>query len=324
MKLFFSGWQATNKQRESAVIKAGAIRHRCFSFAMIQKLPGLPYYLPRLQGAYDACRKHGIGIMFDSGVVSWRSHRATLRKQGKDISKLPDEKTFIKLYVDHVKQHRKEWDKVDSGMDSMYFTIDLERNAEDIFRRHYEIVKMGINPVPVFHGDSSLDILRRYADKGCTLIGLASWRTIRTQQKQFRAYFDGCFDLGEKLGIRFHGLAMTASWLMLTYPWYSTDSSSWSRVAGYGSIMWFDEHKQRMSAFHISDRHSEGKSTAAKMNPIIMGRVKEWVEHEGFDFKELQTDFVQRHIWNGKQMLKLVDAADKRHSNGVGQWQSLF
>jgi len=321
MKLYFSGWQATNGVRESAVVKAGAIRHRCFSFAMIEKLPGLPYYLPKLQEAYDVCRKNKIGIMFDSGVVSWRTHRATLRKLGKDISKLPDEKTFIKLYVDHVKKHRTEWDKIGKGMDSMYFTIDLERNAEDIFQRHYRIEDMGIKPVPVFHGDSSLDILRRYRDNGCTLIGLASWRTIRTQQKQFRAYFDACFNLGEKIGMRYHGLAMTAPWLILTYPWYSVDSSSWSRVAGYGSVMWFDETKNRMSTFHISDRHSEGKSTHAKMNPVMMGRVKEMVESQGFDMDTLQTDFVQRHIWNGKQMLKLVDVADRRTQSG---WKPLF
>jgi hypothetical protein len=313
MRLYFSGWQATNKKRESVVVKADAIRHRCFSFAMIQKLPGLPYYLPKLQGAYDVCRKHKVGIMMDSGVVSWRSYRATLRKAGKDTSKLPDETTFIQLYVDYVKAHKDEWD--------MYFTIDLERNAEDIFRRHYAIEEMGITPVPVFHGDSSLDILRKYRDKGCTLMGLASWRTIRTQQTQFRAYFDGCFNLGEKIGMKFHGLAMTAPWLMLTYPWFSVDSSSWSRVAGYGSIMYFDEHKSRMSTFHISDRHSEGKSGAAKENGRMMDCVKEMVTNEGFDFGELQTDFVQRHVWNGKQMLKLVDTAEKRTQSG---WLPLF
>src|SRR5678809_1409439 len=131
MRFFLSGWQATNRERETAVLKAGAIKHRCFSFGMLCKLPGLPYYLPKLQGAYEACLEHGVGIMMDSGVVSYRSYRVSMQKQGKSLDKLLDETTFIQMYVDYVKKESKKWD--------FYVTIDIERDAANIFARHCKI-----------------------------------------------------------------------------------------------------------------------------------------------------------------------------------------
>lgn len=315
MKLFFSGWQATRRERELEVIKAGRIKHRCFSFTMLQRMPGLPYYLPHLQGAYDACIENGIGIMMDSGVVSWRSYRASLikRQKEKELAKLCGEDEFIRLYVDYCKANMKKWD--------LYMTIDLERNAASILERHKRIEKMGIRPIPVFHGDSTVDFLRKYYDMGHKLIALASWPTLRTSHEQKRRYLDGCFALAAKLGFELHGLAMTAGWMLLEFPWYSVDSSSWSRVAGYGGIMRFDPITQRTSVLHVSERHSADRGAGAKLNQRMMLRIKEEIETEGYDFEALRTSFVARHVYNAASMMQIVDIAEKRHRVG---WNLLF
>jgi hypothetical protein len=319
MKIFLSGWQASNAERELAVIKAGAVRERCYSFAMVQKLPGLPFYVKGLEEALQVSIDNKIDIMMDSGVVSWRSYRVGREKIGdkKALDKLVGEHEFIDMYVKYVKANYKKWE--------FYVTIDLERNAPSILERHKRICAMGIKPVPVFHGDSSAEYIKKYADLGHDLVSIATWPSLRTGKEQFKKYFDACFAVAAKCNVRLHGLAQTSPFKMIDYPWYSVDSSSWSRVAGYGGIIMFDEHKQRMSNFHISERHSAGKAADAKLNPRTMRMVKEYVEANGYDFEQLRTDFVTRHIWNGKTMLKLADHAAKRHRNKEsGRWNLLF
>src|SRR5690349_19610018 len=101
MIVHLSGWQASRRERELRVIKAGVVKHRCFSFAMLQQIPGLPYYLKHLTGSYEACLENGIGIMADSGVVSYRSHKANLirTKDEKGLAKLCSHDAFIEQYV---------------------------------------------------------------------------------------------------------------------------------------------------------------------------------------------------------------------------------
>jgi hypothetical protein len=317
--MYSSGWQASNAKRELAVIKAGAIRWRCFSFASVFKIPGLPYYLPHAQGAVDACIKHKIPIMFDSGVFGYRSYKLSLLKQKKDLSKLVSEDQFIQLYVDYIKKngHLYDW----------FVTVDLDKVAEDIYNRHCKLEAMGIRPTPVFHGDdSAAEYLRRYHDLGHTLV-CAGTATGRSGQKMQKHYLDEIFNLAEKFGMRLHGLALTSPFVMLGWNWWSVDSSSWSRAAGYGSIFVFDENTHRMSTYHISDRSTKGE--VAKMNPALVERVREQVEAEGYDFDIMrQIDgedaFVLRHIWNGKQMLKLTDYATKLHGEKSGNWNFLI
>lgn len=315
-KIFLSGWQATNYARELAVIQSGYLQARCFSFAHITKIPGLPYYVPGAVAALDICIQNKIPIMFDSGVVSWRSYRATCEKQknSKALAKLCNEQEFIQLYVDHIKTNCHNYE--------LYMTIDLERVAKNIFERHFKIEAMGIKPVPVFHGDSTVDWIKKYADKGHDLIAIASWRTLRNGREQFRRYMDAVFGVSEKLKIRIHGLAFTALYQLFEFPFWSVDSSSWSRVAGYGGIMLFDPDKCRLSNINISDRATAGSENLHKLNPKAMESVKEHVTADGFDFETLRTDFVQRHIFNARAMHLMAQAAEKRHR--TGNWNLLF
>jgi hypothetical protein len=79
--------------------------------------------------------------------------------------------------------------------------------------------------VPVFHGDSSIDWIRKYHDLGHNLIAIGSHKSMRASRKQLAEYLHEVFNLGAKLGVEFHGLAMTSPWIMLTFPWASVDSS---------------------------------------------------------------------------------------------------
>jgi hypothetical protein len=292
------------------------MKARCFSFANVTQVPGLPYYVPGAVTALDACIEHKIPIMMDSGVVGWRSYGVSCTRKGnvKALAKLCGEDEFIQLYVDYVKANYKKW--------AIYITIDLERVAAGIFERHKKIRAMGITPVPVFHGDDDAgEFIRKYADLGHKLVAIASWRTLRFGREQFGTYLNAVFHAAEKCGVGLHGLAMTAPWMMMGFPWQSVDSSSWSRVAGFGGIMKFDLQKHRLTNMNISDR-ATSTTNYLKLNSAALQAIREEVESDGFNFDTLRTDFVQRHIYNARTMHLLTEYASKKHGNST--WNLLF
>lgn len=312
VRIYCSGWQATTTERESRVIQSGYLKHRCFSFCNLEKLPGIGV-IKGAQEAYKVCVENKIGIMMDSGVFSYRTYKANYIKQGKPLTELPTEEQFIDLYVAYCKQYSHLWD--------FYVTIDLEINAPKILHTHIKLEKLGLRPMPVFHGDDSVDYLKKYADKGYKLIGIGLARSERGQRDKLRNRFDTIFDEGAKLGLDFHGLALTSGWVMLGWPWWSVDSSSWSRTASLGCICRFDHVKHRMSVLHISEVPSTHKPSIMDLSTRQVEGIKKEIESEGFDYEELRKDFVARHIYNARTMSLLADLAGKRSKNN---WNLLF
>ena len=305
MNVYLAGWQSETLEREKRLLKAGVFTHRCFSFANVTEIPGFPWHLEGVEAGYKLCLKRGVGIMMDSGVFSLRTYRRYLEKKGKSTASMPDEETFIRLYVDFCKKSAANWD--------FCVTVDFTKVSKKNFRVHERLEAMGIRPLPVFHGDDSVDWLRRYADKGYQYVCIGNVPKTRKGQPMTRRYLDNVFAAGARLGLEFHGLAMTSVWIMLGYPWKSVDSSSWARAAGYGCIMDWDGRTNRMSTIHVSDR---GKSRIND-NSAAMGRVREHVTAKGYDFDLLREDHIYRHQYNASVMRDLGEFATRAHRPGT-------
>jgi hypothetical protein len=145
----------------------------------------------------------------------------------------------------------------------------------------------------------------------------------RTSVRQKRAYFDSAFNMLEKLSMTAHGLAVTAPWLVLSYPWYSVDSSSWSRAAGYGNIIRFNVRTGRMTSLHISEKGNVANVKSMSLDAMACGKaMKKAIEAEGYDFAELQASYTARHEYNAFTMQELAKAANS-HNRGEG-WRQLF
>lgn len=310
MKIFLSGWQATNYEHESKLIKAGVIQHRCVSFAYVRKMEGFPYYCKGSVESYKACLEHKVGIMMDSGVFSYRALKRSLLARSKSIQGLPTEDTFMQLYVKYCKRYSHLWD--------FYVTVDLDLVAENNYQRHVQLEKMGIRPVPVIHGDASVaDYIKRYVDRGYPFIGVGTSPLLRTSITQKKRFLDAVFNIGAKLGATFHGLAFTAAWIMIDYPWASVDSSSWSRAAACGSIIRFNPETRRLTTVHVSDQASSVQID----NSATLKSIRRHIEAEGFDWKELQTSYVVRHLYNAGTMKSLVAFTERSKPSG---WRDLF
>lgn len=99
-------------------------------------------------------------IMLDSGAYSAFT-------KGKNISPL-DYVTYIKENAEYI---------------SYCIALDVIGDAE-ITKRYYEILRlMGINPLPVFHYEVSIDYLDWYVDQGCQYIALGATVPVKDKSR---------------------------------------------------------------------------------------------------------------------------------------------
>jgi hypothetical protein len=122
-----------------------------------------------------------------------------------------------------------------------YANVDVIHNPELSWKTLKYIEKEhGLNPVPVIHMGTHTEWLRKHMEEGYDLIGvggmaLGSTRTI------YRAWADRIFnvvcDTPDKTPqVKIHGFACTSYQVLVRYPWWSVDSTSWAKAGGFGIV----------------------------------------------------------------------------------------
>jgi len=70
------------------------------------------------------------------------------------------------------------------------------------------------------------------------------------------------FQIANKHNARVHGFAMTKTWYMQTYPWFSVDSSSWNIGQRFGTVYYYDPATISVKPFHLGElRTNKGRMT---------------------------------------------------------------
>ena len=321
-KIFLSGRFFTDTAIETAWLKLTGCKHRCFSFANVDKR--CVWFTKQSQEALEVCEKKKIEIMMDSGAHSFhkfteqskRRNEFASEKQNIDQKALAD--TMFDWYTDYCLTNKDKW--------SFYVTLDYKQHQPTIYEMQKRFIAKGLNPVPVYHGDASLDWLKKYRDLGCKLIMIGSSVNFRGHgYKGNRYYLDRVFEFGEQHNIKYHGLAATSLSIMSMYPWYSVDSSTWSKSAIYGCICFPDPEKNIIYNLHVSVRHSKG--TIASYNNYTTKQrqmVNKVVKDLGFDLKALRHDkgIMARHDFNGYCYSHLFDGLIQIENRRV-KWERL-
>lgn len=258
-------------------------------------------------------------VLLDSGAHSFHMLAARGKAGGKFfdrdlVKKLhkTDRVKYMKtLMEDFAKKYAKFITKCDRNnvkFDS-YITTDFVQSCPDIYARTAHLQELGCRPIPVYHGDASLDWVRKYIDEGHKLLCVGTSRVGKRGRDNIRRYYSTIFELTEKAGVACHGLAITGD-LMFEFPWYSVDSTSWMKAAAYGHIVRLDpDLKQRLALVHISNSNAPTVSygTIDAMSPKVIQAIKEEVEEKGFDFKLLRSSLNERALYNTKVFMDAIE-----------------
>lgn len=275
-----------------------------------------------------------IGDFFlDSGAHSLYTEQVLRKnKQGtkdKTVFRYYDTVHF-KNYVDRYAEYLKANPEI-----KYYVNVDVIFDPD----RSWKILKYlerkhGLNPVPVIHYGTDLKWIERHLAEGYDLLGIGGLGQEATRVK-YLSWADRVFDLlcphsNDRFPIvRTHGFAMTSFQLMKRYPWWSVDSTSWVKMAGYGSI--YVPHKRNdvfdfsISPWRISiskgNKKSEDKNREKirasislieripdGFNPkkLLMRHLKdaerktvvEWINQAGVTLEEAETVHEKRCLVN--------------------------
>jgi hypothetical protein len=121
----------------------------------------------------------------------------------------------------------------------VYSVLDVIGNPEATLNNQQIMEKQGLNPIPCFHYMEDIKYLKQYIDN-YKYISLGGMIPIAT--KDLLIWLDFIFSnyiCDKKTGIpkvKVHGFGMTSLVLMLRYPWYSVDSTSWVMTSRFGAV----------------------------------------------------------------------------------------
>lgn len=156
-----------------------------------------------------------IKLFLDSGAFSAFT-------QGVEID-INDYIDFIKEYEEHLE---------------VYANLDVIGDPGATFANQKIMEDAGLDPLPCFHYGEPISYLEYYI-KNYDYISLGGMVPIST--KDLRVWLDEIFSkyICDKDGmplVKVHGFGLTSHPLMIRYPWYSVDSTSWVVTGRMGAV----------------------------------------------------------------------------------------
>ena len=140
----------------------------------------------------------------------------------------------IQEYIKFIKEHIQYID--------VYVNLDVIGNAEATWENQQIMEKAGLWPLPVFHSMfEDMKWLKKYIDAGHDYVGIGGIAGTDFNTKQVVKRLDDCFEYmcpgPDHLPIvKVHGFGITSVPLMIRYPWYSVDSTSWVLSGRFGAV----------------------------------------------------------------------------------------
>ncbi|MCK5235412.1 MAG: hypothetical protein KAR06_00390 [Deltaproteobacteria bacterium] len=238
-------------------------------------------------------------IMLDSGAFT-----AWTRKVDIDIN---DYIEFLHKYEPYLESY-VNLDKIPAEYGRKATSEEVKSSARISFENFLYMRDNGLDPIPVFHYGEDFEWLEKMIDVGCEYIGISPTTDKTTAQK--RAWLDKVFDfITDDQGrpfIKTHGFGVAALPLLVRYPWYTADSTSWVRISSFGNII--------IPKLDVSGNYdytkiptlicvSDGSSNISKANdhyktssPVLRRAVDNYLEEIGlgYDYEALSKHYSPR------------------------------
>lgn len=253
-------------------------------------------------------RRDGVKIFLDSGAFS----AFTLGTQ-IDMGKYCD---FILANDDIIARDQgtkmiAPLDVIGGGPGEFY---PKEKTAELSLKNLEEMERRGTEPLPCFHYNEPWEYLDYYASKyNYIALGGLVRNDLHSLESWFRQVFERTCNPDGTPRVRFHGFSLTALGLMMKYPWYSVDSSTWVQWAANGLVLMPRSGRQ----LNISAKSSSTKMAMQhydNLPPVMKESLAEEVQGDGQDIERLRELYYSRwayNCWAFPQFVELREPATR-------------
>jgi hypothetical protein len=294
---------------EEELMEACGYKYRCISYAYTCETS--PRYQKTFAVALQSLLKMKARIFLDSGahtfqeMIAAKVQRRGIKKTSTDyvkqkVSVQGQVEEYVTGYIEYVREHGHEFD--------FFVNFDYVQEVATVYDVYQRMAKAGVPSVPVYHGDGSLEWLRRYVDQGNQLIGIG-WSPLVDARRNRRKYYEQVFNYIARLKTKvyLHGFACTGTDL-LAYPWFSVDSTTWLKAAVYGLILTMKTTGNFQSKVIKPLPVSHRKSGETSMD---WQALRTQVEALGFDLDELRSSTRTRALYN----IRFFQELSKNHTS---------
>jgi hypothetical protein len=244
-------------------------------------------------------------LFLDSGAFSAYANKTTVD---------------IQAYINFIKEHESE--------------IETYANLDDIgspiktWENQREMERQGLHPIPVYHlneGDEYLAMAMEY--DYFAVGGLASAKGAGLAPFVDSVFRKLCTEESNYLPThKVHGFGIATPEILIKYPWYSVDSTSWVMYGRYGIILVPYEDYEGKLMYSVPPRtvvvSSRSKGTVddpehySRLTPMKKERIDRYCTERGFSMGKTLTRLVNCHYVlkaNEKWIDKKAKEEHKKH-----------
>lgn len=262
MKLYLAGTSGSDPKKEGKnlvpLFKRGCKLHSYFHIPVLEKR------------WFHMNKKNKVDLFLDSGAFSaWT--------QNVEIN--------IEDYIQFIKDNE--------DVISVYANLDVIGDPEGTLRNQRIMEKAGLKPVPVYHYGEDLKYLTLYVNE---YEYIAIGGMVGKPNKALQQWLDPLWatHLTDEKGMplcKVHGFGMTSLRLMLRYPWWSVDSTSWVVTGRLGSIYvpqmkngkWaYDEDSWKISVSNRSPDLKQSGKHIQNLSPRERALFLQYIKEKGY------------------------------------------
>lgn len=289
MKVYLAGTTVSKPEEQPKIQDLFKSACKLHSFFHCKDVRGFEY------GWFKMNVENKVDLFLDSGAFSAYTQNVEI-----DIYE----------YIKFIKLHKKDLE--------VYANLDVIGDAQATWNNQMIMEKAGLKPIPCFHFGEDWNWLHKYINR-CDYIALGGIAIKKDRQALYR-WLDQCFTIiCDKNGyptVRVHGFGLTSLKLMLRYPWYSVDSTSWVVTGRMGAIYvpkkyrgnWvYDQDSYKVSVSNKSPNMKEAGQHITNLSPKYRQIIFEYIHEKGYTLgksvfheESEQYKLKENQKWNGK------------------------
>lgn len=213
----------------------------------------------------------------------------------------------LPAYCDYIKRNSDIIEHVDGV--PLASVLDGIGDPLKTWQNQQLMEELGVRPLPCFHYGEDERYLEWYISKYdyITIGGMVPISTPQLYLWLDRIWNDYLTDSAGNPKVRVHGFGLTTLGLMLRYPWYSVDSSSWVQIARTGRVF-----LPRGKVISVSERSPSRKVYGQHLDNLpeaLSDPVKEELESYGLDIKRAREIYLARwsfNLWSFDRLGKTI------------------
>lgn len=242
------------------------------------------YHYIHREKSVQTIRREGRKVFLDSGAFSAFTLGSTI-----DIGR----------YCEYILKNEDIIEKVDGQ--PLASVLDAIGDCDGTWRNQMEMQRRGVRPLPCFHYGEPTEVLDWYVENYSyiTIGGMVPISTPQLKVWLDRLWAKHLTNADGTPKIKVHGFGLTSLPLMMRYPWYSVDSSTWVQWGANGMILLpTDDGGRQVDVSSRSSRRKMKNMHIDSVSPIETEALEKQIRSFGVDPDRLRDVYYSRWMFN--------------------------